>query len=151
VERLPRFARYAGVSIVATVLAQAALALAYGVLSWPVVPAVAFSLGVSAGPAYLLSRRYVWPDGGQARAVSGQAAAFVAVAGIGAAVSVVLVWAAVKIATTSTTDHTKLAIVANSASVAATGLVWVARYVVLDRFLFTRRPLDRPTESSAPA
>ena len=144
--RLPRFARYTGVSVVATVLAQVALALTYGVMRWPVEPAVMFSLVVSVGPAYLLSRRYVWPDTGKPRPAAGEAAGFFVIAFIGAATTIVVVWAAVWIAGNSASDHVTLAVVANSASVVATGLMWVARYIVLDRVLFAKRALDRPVD-----
>jgi putative flippase GtrA len=115
-------------------------------MRWPVEPAVMFSLVVSVGPAYLLSRRYVWPDTGKPRPAAGEAAGFFVIAFIGAATTIVVVWAAVWIAGTSTSDHVTLAVVANSASVVATGLMWVARYIVLDRVLFAKRALDRPVD-----
>jgi hypothetical protein len=107
-----------------------------------------FSLVVSVGPAYLLSRRYVWPSTGKPRPAAGEAAGFFVIAFIGAATTMVVVWAAVRVAGASTSDHVTLAVVANLASVVATGLVWLARYIVLDRVLFVRRAsdhsIDRP-------
>ena len=139
---LPRFARYSGVSVMATVLAQAGLALGYGLLRWPVVPSVALSLAVSVGPAYLLCRRYVWPDAGRAGRVSGEAARFFALALVGAGATVLGVWLAlwlaVHLAGTPSSDRAVLALVANAASVSVTGTVWVARFIVLDRALFAR-------------
>lgn len=135
---LPRFARYTGVSVAATILAQVGLAFAYGVMSWPVALAVMFSLSVSVAPAYLLSRRYVWPDAARAGAVAGEAAAFFVIALVGAGATVAIVWLAVRVAGAGTSDHITLSLVANCASVAATGLVWIVRYVVLDQVLFSR-------------
>jgi putative flippase GtrA len=143
-----RFARYAGVSFIATVLAQAGLAFAYAVMRWPVVSAVMFSLAVSVGPAYLMSKRFVWPDTTGSRAAAGEATGFFVIAAIGAATTVAIVWLAVRVAGAGTSDHMTLAFVANVASVAATGLVWAARYVVLDRVLFSKRPSQRPVDSS---
>jgi putative flippase GtrA len=140
--RLPRFARYAGVSVLATGLAQAGLFLAYGVMGWPIAPAVMFSLAVSVVPAYGLSRRYVWPDTANPRAGWGEATGFFVVAVIGSVTTLVLVWAAVRIAGTMTFDHVTLAFVANGASIAATGAVWIARYLVLNKLLFATRGLD---------
>ena len=148
--RLPRFARYAAVSVTATVLAQGALALAYGVLDWPVLPAVMFSLVVSVGPAYLLSRRYVWPGSGRTRPAAAEAAGFFLVALIGSGTTVVVVWAAVAVAGASTSDHLTLSVVANCASVGATVLVWLARYVVLDRLLFAKRRLATAVDAPVP-
>lgn len=136
---LARLARYGGVSVIATVLAQAALALGYGVMRWPAVAAVTLSLAVSAPPAYVLSRRYVWRDAARTRPVHGEAAAFLAVALVGAAATVGIVWLTVQVAGAITTDHVMLSFVANISSLVATGVMWLARYAVLDRFLFVRR------------
>jgi putative flippase GtrA len=136
--RLVKFMRYAGVSIIATVIAQAGLAVAYGWLRWPVAAAVAFSLAVSAVPAYILARRYVWT--GQGRGGSRQVGSFLGLAGLGSLATIVVVWLAVQVAHGSTSDHGTLTMVANSASIVSTGLIWLGRYVVLDHFVFTPAP-----------
>ena len=145
-----RFARYTGVSLVATALAQVGLATAYGVIAWPVVPAVLFSAAVSAGPAYLLSKRYVWPDRRRPGARATEATGFFGAVLVGSFTTIAVVWFAVLLARTGTANHVVLTAVANSASVMTTGLVWVARYFVLDRLLFSRRGLDSPVGSSVP-
>jgi hypothetical protein len=63
------------------------------------------------------------------------------------------VWAAVHTAGTTTSDHLTLSLVANCTSIVATGILWVVRYVVLDRLLFAKRTLDPGVEapSSVPA
>lgn len=147
--RVPRFARYAGVSLVATALAQMGLFLAYGVLRWPVAPAVLLSLAVSVGPAYLLSRRYVWPDTANPRAAAGEATGFFVLALTGSVTTIALVWLAVRMAGAITSNHLTLSLVANAASVTATGAAWVARYVVLDRVLFAPRTSADPGNSPA--
>jgi putative flippase GtrA len=131
-----KFVRYAGVSVIATVVAQAGLAVAYGWLRWPLPAAVVLSLAVSALPALVLSRRYVWrgPGGGG----TGQAGSFLAVAAAGSLATIVLVWLAVHVAQSATSDHSTLTLVANGASIVATGLIWVGRYFVLDRVVFRR-------------
>ena len=145
-----RFARYTGVSLVATALAQVGLATAYGVIAWPVVPAVLFSAAVSAGPAYLLSKRYVWPDRRRPGARATEATGFFGAVLVGSLTTIAVVWFAVGLARTGTSDHLVLTAVANSASVMTTGLVWVARYFVLDRLLFSRRGLNSPVGNSVP-
>jgi putative flippase GtrA len=134
-----RITRYTGVSLVTTLLAQAGLALAIWAWSWPVAPAVLFSGAVSAGPAYWLSRKYVWPDGGKVNATAGEASEFFAVALAGSVTSIVVVWSAIQLARLATHDHVALSVTANAASVTSTGLVWMARYLILDRLLFPRR------------
>jgi len=142
--RMTRFARFTGVSLVATALAQLGLAIGYGVMRWPPLAAVAFAFALSAPPAYLLSRRFVWRDAGRAGPRAGEAVGFLTVALVGSLCSLVSVWLAVWAANFVTSDHVTLSLVANVASLVATGLVWVARYFVLDRFLFANRSLGEP-------
>lgn len=137
--RIPRFARYTGVSLLATGLAQVGLFIGYGVLRWPVASAVTFSLAVSVGPAYLLNRRYVWPDTANSDGAFGEAMGFLLVAILGSLTTFLVVWIAVRTAGIGTSNHVTLSLVANAASVLATGAVWLARYVVLDRVLFAPR------------
>lgn len=137
--RIPRFARYAGVSLLATGLAQVGLFIGYGVLRWPVASAVSFSLAVSVGPAYLLNRRYVWPDTANSEGAFGEAMGFLLVALLGSLTTLLIVWMAVRTAGIVTSNHVTLSLVANAASILATGAVWLARYVVLDRVLFAPR------------
>jgi putative flippase GtrA len=150
-ERMRRFVRYAGVSILATVLAQIGLFIAFGAWGWPVAPAVIFSLAVSVGPAYVLSRRYVWADTARPRVAVGEATGFVLIALIGSVTTLVVVWLAVRIAGTFTWDHVTLSFVASSASMVSTGVVWVARYAALNRFLFARPASETGTEQLVPA
>ena len=146
--RMSRFARFTGVSLVATVLAQAGLAVGYGVMSWPTLAAVGFAFVVSAPPAYLLSRRYVWGDPARTGPRTAEAVGFLTVALVGSLCSLVSVWLAVWAADFVTSDHVTLSLVANVASLVATGLVWVARYFVLDRFLFVKRSFSEPDRRS---
>jgi putative flippase GtrA len=105
-------------------------------VGWPVAAAVMFSLAVSVLPAYVLSRRYVWR--GPGRSGPGQAGSFLAVAGAGSLATVVLVWSAVQLAQSATSDHGTLTLVANAASIVATGFIWIGRYFVLDRVVFSQ-------------
>lgn len=131
--------RFGAISVIAFVLAQGGLAVAYGVLRWPVPAAVLFSFAVSALPAYLLSRHLVWPDGCAPRAGGGEAAGFLTVAALGAATSLAVVWGATGMAQRQTSDHITLSVVANLASILATGVTWVGRYIALDRLVFARQ------------
>jgi putative flippase GtrA len=117
-------------------VAQVALAVAYGVLRWPVVPAVLFSFAASVVPAYALSQRWVWGTAQSRDPNPAEAAKFVTVAFVGACTAIVIVWTAVTVARLATDDHLTLSVVANAASLFATGIVWVARYYVLNRYVF---------------
>lgn len=133
---ITRFVRYVGVSVVSFVLAQLGLALAYGVLYWPVLPAVIVSLAVSVGPAYLLHRRFVWPHPQDGRSRAPEVRIFAALAVAGTLITYVVVSAAVHVARSMTMSHLTLSIVVNISSIAATGMVWITRYFILDRFVF---------------
>jgi glycosyltransferase involved in cell wall biosynthesis len=133
---LHRFLRYGGVSLIAAALAQAGLALGYGVLRWSSVEAVALSLAVSAGPSYLLSIRYVWPAGRRASS----AAAFLGLAVLGSAITAATVAATEHIARGITHDHTVLAAVVNGTALVTTVAVWAARFFVLDVLMADRPP-----------
>ena len=133
---MTRIARFAGVSVAATALAQAGLLLGYGLLRWPVPAAVLLSLAVSAGPAYLLSRRLVWSDRCRTVAAPSEASRFLTIAASGALLSMGIVWAAVHVARTATSSHVTMSLVANASSIGATAVLWAARFIVLDRYLF---------------
>lgn len=134
-----RFIRYAGVSIVAFVLAQLGLALGYGILHWNVPASVVLSLAVSVGPAYALNRRYVWPRTSDGGSLAFEINGFVVIAVIGTVTTIGVVALAETLAHRITDSHLALSLVVNGASIVATGVVWVLRYVVLDRFLFRDR------------
>lgn len=141
-----RFLRYAGVSIVAFLLAQAGLALGYGVLHWNVPASVILSLAVSVGPAYVLNRRHVWPRTGDAGSLAVEINGFAAIAVVGSVTTIGVVALAETVARAFTSSHLILSVVVNAASIVATAAVWVLRYVVLDRFLFR----DRNAASTVP-
>ena len=124
------------VSLFSAGLSQGGLAVAFGIWRWPIVPSIFFSLGVSIIPAFILSDLVIWRrtvDRGQVRQ---RAIAFTIVALLGSAIGVVIVWISVRTASHYSLNHTQLTLVANLSSIGASGLVWIARYFVLDRFVF---------------
>jgi len=139
-----RLSRFTGVSVVAALLAQGGLAVAYGIFRWDVPEAVTFSLAVSVVPAYLLSRTYVWSGSKVPREAAREAGWFLLIGIAGSAVTIAIVWSAVRLATVATTDHAALTVVALVSSILATAVAWLARYAVLDRAVF------RPTPQSVP-
>lgn len=130
------------VSLVSAGLAQGGLAIAFGLWRWPIVASVFFSLGVSIVPAFVLSDLVIWrrTDGrGQVRQ---RAIAFIVVALLGSALSVVLVWLAVRTASHYSLSRAQLTLVANCSSIGVSGVVWIGRYFVLDRYVFGRSHND---------
>jgi putative flippase GtrA len=134
--RLQRVGRYGGASVAAAVLAQAGLAVGYGLLRWSSTEAVALSLAVSVLPAYWINRRYVWPEreGGTAPVLS-----FVVLAIAGSGLTAGTTWIVAAIARNAGSDHPTLTLIVNATALATTVLVWAARFVIFDRLVFVAR------------
>jgi len=134
--RIERICRYGGASVVAAALAQAGLAVGYGLLRWSSTAAVALSLAVSVLPAYWINRRYVWPEreGGGAPVLS-----FVVLALAGSGLTAGTTWIAENIARNSGSNHATLTLIVNATALATTVLVWAARFVIFDRLVFVVR------------
>lgn len=119
--------RYCGVSVVNFTVGVTTLAVCHGLLGMRAVGANLAAWMVSTVPAYLLSRAWVWQQVGAHR-VRGEVAPFWVMALIGLAVSS----AAVELIDRFT-DRTLLVLAGN---IAAYGIVWVAKYLFLDRVMW---------------
>jgi hypothetical protein len=132
------------VSLLAGGLAQGGLALAYGVLGWGTAAATLLSLAVSIGPSYWGSRTYVWAGRGS-RQRRREATVFAVVAVVGSLTAIALTALAELVGSLLTEDRTLLTGWVCGGSVAATALVWIARYAVLDRLIFVVPPATDST------
>ena len=123
--------RYCGVSVVNVVFGQGLLALCLAVLGLGGVVSQVIAASVSAIPAYLLSRRWVWkqrgPDSLRAEVLPFWVMALV---GLAFAVSAIAVME----------RFTESTLVLMATSLAAYGVVWVAKYVVLDKIMWHTPP-----------
>jgi putative flippase GtrA len=137
VYRTWRQARFAVVSLVSALLAEAGLAVGYGIAHWGVPAAVLLSFLISAPVSYVLNRQMVWrredfPANSRPRELFG----FFTVALVGTAVSMAIVAAAEDLARLVSTQHLVLSAVVDLAGLVAMFTVWLARYVVLDQLVF---------------
>lgn len=123
-----KLVRFGAVSAFNVVLGQIVLLGAQVALEWPPVVANVFSVSIGAIPAYLLSRYWVWEKRGKNHLMR-EVIPFWTLALIGFAVSTAAVWYA-------DTRWAPSPLVINLTSLAAFGLVWVAKFVILDRILF---------------
>ncbi len=130
--------RYCGVSVVNVVFGQGLLALCLAVLGLGGVVSQVIAASVSAIPAYLLSRRWVWkqrgPDSLRAEVLPFWVMALV---GLAFAVSAIAVME----------RFTESTLVLMATSLAAYGVVWVAKYVVLDKIMW-HTPSSADTSSA---
>lgn len=126
--------RFAAVSAFNVVLGQVVLFGAQVSLGWDPVPANVVSVCIGAGPAYLLSRYWVWEKRGRNR-VLGEILPFWTLALIGFGASTAAVWYV-------DSHWAAPPVMVNLANLAAFGVVWLAKFFVLDRLLF--RPGSAP-------
>ncbi len=123
---LAKLVKYSAVSVMSVVITQSLLQLALFV-GMPAVAANIVAVGLSAVPAYLVNRRWVWRKQG-AHSVAREIVPFWSYAFLGLAISTVAVaWADHR-------WHTALAV--SLANIASFGVLWIAKFVLLDRWMF---------------
>ena len=121
--------RYCAVSVVNVVVGLSTLAFALETLDFAPVIANLTAWMVSTGPAYLMSRYWVWQQLG-ANSVKSEILPFWIIAFVGLAMSSVTIAVLGMI-----TDYTPVLMLG---TVVAYGVVWVAKYLVLDGLLWPK-------------
>jgi len=129
--------RYCGVSAVNVVIGISTLAFCHAVLGWSAVASSVSAWAVSTGPAYLLSRYWVWQQSGS-HSVSAEILPFwiLALAGLAFSTLVVAIVAGI-------TDTTVFILLGN---LGAYGVVWVIKYLVIDNLMWNHDDADSATE-----
>lgn len=128
--------RYCGVSVVNVITGQSLLALCLAVFELGGVVSQVISASLSAIPAYILSRRWVWQQTGR-DSFRSEVLPFWTMTLIGLGIAVAAVGLADR--------YTDSTIILMATSLAAYGVVWVAKYVVLDKVTWRH-----PTEVGTP-
>jgi putative flippase GtrA len=131
-----RFAKYCSVSVLNVVLGQALLLSFHSILGWPGWMANLAAIFVGTGPAYLISRRWVWEKTGR-HSLSAEVLPFWGLNLFGTVLSTLFVGLADVI------WNTPVAI--SGASITAWFFVWVLKYLTMDRVVFR----DRTAEPAA--
>ena len=132
-----RALRYCGVSVVNVVTGASTLAFCHAVLNWSAVASSLAAWAVSTVPAYLLSRAWVWKQSGSHR-LGGEVIPFWILAFVG-----LLFSTSVVAVVGQHTERTTLILVAN---ISAYGVVWVAKYLILDKVMWRERSVADPVE-----
>ncbi len=127
--------RYLGVSAFNVVFGQILLFGAYSVVGWGAVPSQVFAAVVGSVPAYLLCRAWVWKVDGVI-SFTREVLPFWSLALLGLLASALSVKLAAGWAEDRWGVGPQAQLAVTLASVAAYGVVWVVKYVVLDRWLF---------------
>ena len=132
--------RFGAVSAFNVLFGQSLLYGAQTVLDWPAVGSNIFSVTVSAIPAYLLSRYWVWQKRGKNHLMK-EVLPFWSLAILGFVLSTAAVWFVER-------QWDPAAIFINLTNLTAFGVVWVSKFFILDKFLFR---VDEPDEETAPS
>ena len=120
-------AKYMAVSVFNVVFGQTLLVLAFKGFGWTQVESNLFAVSISALPAYVLSRRWIWQKKGQNHFLR-EVVPFWAMAFMGLGLSTLFAYIAGQVSDS--------ALVLMLANLSAFGLLWVAKFFVLDRLLF---------------
>lgn len=134
--------KYSMVSVVAVACSQAVLIFCSAVLDWRPVAANVTAVAISSVPSYLLNRAWVWGRRGQHDWLR-EVVPFWIFAFIGLGFSTLLVSLA------SRWSHAT--IVLSIANLTAFGILWVAKYLVLDQMLFNALGGEGDVDDEEPA
>jgi putative flippase GtrA len=130
--------RYSAASLVGVVVGQSTLFLFYEVLDQPAALANLVAVTVSSVPAYLINRYWVWQKRDR-NSVRREVVPFWGMAFLGLLLST--------IAVTIVDDRTEWVPAIQAANLAGFGVLWVAKFMVLDKVLFAqvgRDPAEPP-------
>ena len=119
--------KYASVSLVGVATTQVVLIIVHGILGWGPLKANVIAVAISSIPSYLLNRAWVWQKRGKSD-LKREVVPFWAFAFAGLALSELLVY--------FVSHRTNATIAVSAANLSGFGLLWVARFFVLDRLLF---------------
>ncbi|MGH3651144.1 MAG: GtrA family protein [Acidimicrobiia bacterium] len=123
-----KLARFGAVSAFNVILGQILLLSAQTAFGWTALASNTFSVSVGAIPAYLLSRYWVWEKRGRNHLMR-EVVPFWTLALIGFALSSLAVWQV-------STRWNPGPLVINLTNLAAFGVVWMTKFIILDRVLF---------------
>ena len=123
--------RFLIVSTFNVVFGQGLLVLAYSWLGWSFAVSNGASVAIGAGPAYVLTRYWAWEKQSKNHLVK-EVLPFCGLVFFGLIVST----AATGIANT----YSEAQVVLNLVNLASFGLIWVCKFLLLDRFMFGGDP-----------
>ena len=119
--------RYCGVSVFNLFFGQSLLFFFHSILDWPGWIANITAVMISAVPAYLLSRHWVWGQRGR-NSFKTEVLPFWSMAFLGLVISTVAV--------AIVDEHSDSAVAVQLASIASFFVVWVLKFFVLDRLMW---------------
>jgi putative flippase GtrA len=134
-----KLVKYTMVSLISLVIGQALLLFAFGVLRWDAVNSNFFAVGLSALPSYYLNRAWAWGKRGRSHFLK-EVVPFWAMAFLGLALSTLFVQVAE--GRSDHLDHAVQTLVISAASIGAFGVLWIAKFVILNKLMFAHHEQD---------
>jgi putative flippase GtrA len=141
--RLGQWLRYGTVSLIATTTSLTVLGVLVSTTAVPAGIANVIATAVGTFPSFELNRRWVWRRTGR-RSMKAELLPFWVLSFTGLALSTVTVSLSAAWADSTGLDGFARTAVIELANVAAWGSLWVAQFVILDRFLFRTQATANP-------
>lgn len=138
-----KFVRYSMVSVVSVITYEILLFITLGLLHWSARSANITAVMVSAIPSYWLNRAWAWGKSGRSHLLK-EVVPFWAMALIGLIFST---WAAdfsKSVADDVTDAHLLRTFIVMMAGLGAFGILWIAKFVILNKVLFAHHPERLP-------
>jgi putative flippase GtrA len=135
--------RYTMVSIISVIIGQILLALAFGLFRWTAAWSNVFAVGVSSLPSYYLNRAWAWGKRGRSHFMK-EVLPFWGLAFLGLLLSTYFVSVAEGHARSYSDSRAVQTIIINGAALAAFGVLWVAKFVILNKLMFAHHEEDLP-------
>jgi putative flippase GtrA len=133
--------RYTMVSVVAICVSQVCLLFLLGIFHWRARSANIAAVCISAVPSYYLNRSWVWKKGGRSHLLK-EVAPFWALALIGLGFSTWSADFAESIAIDNHLSHVAKTAVIMIGSLAAFGVLWLAKFMIFNELMFKHHPDD---------
>ncbi|HEX8769925.1 MAG TPA: GtrA family protein [Acidimicrobiales bacterium] len=139
--------RYTMVSGVSVVVFELLVFVTVGLLHWNVIAGDIFAVGISAIPSYYLNRKWAWGKHGRSHFMK-EVVPFWAMAFLGLVLSVVTAALAKNWADEVTKSHLVRTFIVMLGTLAAFGVLWVAKFFVINKFLFVHHESEQPKVSA---
>lgn len=135
--------KYTAVSGVSVIVYELLLFITVGLLKWDEIWANVFSVSVSAIPSYYLNRKWAWGKRGRSHLMK-EVVPFWGMALLGLVFSTLTTAVAKDWADGVTESHLLRTFIVMIGGLGAFGILWVAKFFVLNKYMFVHRPHDEP-------
>jgi putative flippase GtrA len=133
-----KMVRYSMVSVIAVACSQFILAVCFGLFHWSAVNANITAVCLSAIPSYYLNRAWTWGKRGRSHLMK-EIVPFWGMALLGLVFSTWLAGMAEDVATDVSSVRLVQTVIVMGASLTGFGILWVAKFMVLNKVLFAHR------------